>query len=239
MNLEQQLSLIHGVLLIIDQITSVQATTGDIAVDNLTSSTSEPVRVDQISTSGGYDGPSVVQKPLDHLLEVIEKRRQIEVEAKFCYHEFWDGFAAISKSLEARGYLEGPSVLVHGDLQSYNLLAEVTGPSTVNVTDVIDWDDAYFAPKVMALRPPFWIWTDDDDWTTEDDGTERKANVEPVHENDRILRQTFLANVSDDYKRYVFDPEAVLARRLYRVLRSRLSGDWELLEAQHIIRDWD
>ena len=136
-----------------------------------------------------------------------------------------------------RGFLDGPCVLVHGDLKPYNLLAEVRNQTEVDITGVIDWDSAIIAPEFMAYRAPFWLWTPEDmDSDKEDE--ECVADVEPVTDEDRMLKQVFLDNASEKYKLYAFAPEAMLARRMFFILRESLRSDWEFEEAKSVIREW-
>ncbi|KAH7394887.1 hypothetical protein DE146DRAFT_616157 [Phaeosphaeria sp. MPI-PUGE-AT-0046c] len=239
MNLEQKKDMLLQVICLINQTTSIEAAPGNISADNLTSSTDEPVRVNKVSAAEKDIVPSTTKNSVDHLLEVIEMRRTRQIECGFCFYDIWDSFVAICKSLESRGFLEGPSVLVHNDFWPRNLLAEITSPSTVNITGVIDWDDAYFAPKVMALRSPFWLWTANDNTTSFDDWLEVPATVEPANKDDQLLRRIFLETASEEYTRFAFCPEAILARRMYHYLRSGIHEASEAIMAERLIREWD
>jgi hypothetical protein len=44
---------------------------------------------------------------------------------------------------------------------------------------------------------------------------------------------------SEEYKRFAFAPEALLARRMYNVFRTGLHNEWEVIAAEAIIREWD
>lgn len=239
MNFEQKKTILHQVVLLVNRITSIEAAPGNMSAKYLTHPSIEAMHVDKIAASEEYEGSSTIKKSVDHLLEVIEMRRQCQIKDNFCFYDIWDGFTTICKSLQARGFLEGPSVLVHNDLQPYNLLAEIIDTSTVDITGVIDWDDAYFAPKVMALRSPFWLWTSGEDGTSDDHQLEKTAMVEPANENDRLLRRLFLEIASEEYKHFAFCPEAILARRMYHHLRSGIHSQWEAMPAEEIIREWN
>ena len=65
------------------------------------------------------------------------------------------------------------------------------------------------------------------------------ADVEPVTDEDRMLKQVFLDNASEKYKLYAFAPEAMLARRMFFILRESLRSDWEFEEAKSVIREWN
>ncbi|KAF1912207.1 hypothetical protein BDU57DRAFT_522347 [Ampelomyces quisqualis] len=239
LNLEQKKCIATRFIQLTNQLASVEAAPGRISIENLTSSVDEPVRVTKICDVDEDDVLATPQKSIDHLLEVCQMWRDAQTASGFCFETIWDGFSVICKSLEARGFLKGPCVLVHGDLREYNLLAAITSPSTVDITGIIDWDDSCFAPKFMAFRSPFWLWmTEDSDASCGDDEHEKNAHLNPASDNDRAVQRVFLENASDEYKRFAFAPEAFLARRMYGILRSGLYDEWTMSEAEAVIREW-
>ncbi|KAB2106404.1 hypothetical protein AG0111_0g5510 [Alternaria gaisen] len=242
LNMQQKQCVAKCVTGLAAAVASVEGPAGDISPENLSRPSSSPICVDTFSTPA-YDDqptckPALARNPIDHLLEQCERWRACEKATAWCFEEIWDGFAAISRALEKRGFLHGPCVLVHGDLMPYNLLAEVCNETDVNVTGVIDWDLAVIAPEFMAYKAPFWLWTPEDmDSDNEDD--ENMANLEPIEEEGKILKQVFLENASEKYKFYAFAPEAMLARRMFYILKNGHPGDWEFEEAKSVIREWN
>ncbi|KAH7345907.1 hypothetical protein BKA66DRAFT_448010 [Pyrenochaeta sp. MPI-SDFR-AT-0127] len=181
--------------------------------------------------------PAQPQSAEEHLLEQCERWRDYQLSQGVCFEEIWDALATISKSLGIRGFLDGPSVLSHGDLKPYNLLAEIRSPTEVEITGVLDWDSAIIAPEFMAYRAPFWLWIPDE-MNSVDEDDESTANFEPQTDEDRQLRDTFMLHASEKYKRLAFAPEALLARRMYTILQKGIFGPWSMMEAEHIIREW-
>ncbi|KEQ59812.1 uncharacterized protein M437DRAFT_77916 [Aureobasidium melanogenum CBS 110374] len=66
------------------------------------------------------------------------------------------------------------NVLYHWDLEPRNILIErnTTVPSSdaseehhVQITGVLDWDDALSVPPILARKPPIWLWDFSDDET--------------------------------------------------------------------------
>ena len=53
------------------------------------------------------------------------------------------------------------------------------------------------------------------------------------------MKQAFLDTASEEYKRFAFASEAMLARRMYYILRKGIFGDWSFREAEAIIGEWD
>ena len=238
LNLEQKMSVAKQVTGLVSRIASLKAAPGEISVENLTAATSEPVCVNKYSVPRGEIVKATPQKPIDHLLDQCDTWRQFQIAKGYCFEDIWDGFEAISKALEARGFLGKECVLVHGDFREYNILARICSPTGVHITGIIDWDDAHFAPSFMAYRSPFWLWTADDA-ESDDTEDEKMASLDPVSEEDQIMKQTFLEHASQEYKRLAFAPEAMLARRMYHLLRKGIFGDWSMMEADAILSEWD
>ncbi|KAF2831611.1 hypothetical protein CC86DRAFT_443233 [Ophiobolus disseminans] len=237
LNLEQMKSATKRITELVSEISSVTAAPGAIFLDNLTSS-SGPVRTDKFSVPCGDTITATSQQPLAHPLEQCETWREFQKANSFCFEDTWDSFIAISKALEQRGFLKGPCVLVHGDLREYNLLAEVRSSTQVEITGVIDWDEAFFAPQFVAYCSPFWLWISEDAPSDHLDD-EKNALEEPESIADRVVKQVFLENASAEYRRFAFAPEAMLARRMYYILRKGIFGDWSFREAEAIISEWD
>jgi hypothetical protein len=237
LNLEQKKCLTRRLTKLVSRIATVQAAPGDISVDNLTSPCDDTVRTNKFPLPRKEVIPSTLQTSIDHLLEQCERWREFQTANGYCFENIWNGFVAISKSLEARGFLDGPCILVHGDFREYNLLAQVHSTTQVEITGIMDWDEALFAPIFMAYRAPFWLWTPEDSSsdTFED---EKNALSEPTAIEDQELKRVFLETASDDYKRFALAPEAILARRMYFLLRKGIFGPWNGQEAHAVISEW-
>jgi hypothetical protein len=238
LNLEQRKCITKRITELVSEIASVEAAPGEISDVNLTAPTDGPVCVNKFPVPRGDCIPATPQKSIDHLLEQCETWREFQSANGYCFEEIWDGFTAISKALESRGFLNGPCVLVHDDFREYNLLAEVRSHTEVEITGVIDWDEAYFAPQVMTYRSPFWLWISENS-SSDDLEDETNALLEPKTDDDRVLKRVFLENASAEYKKFAFAPEAMLARRMYHLLRKGIFGDWSVMEAEAIISEWD
>jgi hypothetical protein len=238
LNLEQRKCVANRIAKLVSEIASVEAAPGEISDVNLITSADGPVCVNKFPVPHGYCTPATPQSSIDHLLEQCETWREFQRANGYCFEEIWDSFAAISKALDARGFLYGPCVLVHGDFREYNLLAEVRSHTEVEITGVIDWDEAYFAPQVMAYRSPFWLWISENS-SSDDLEDETNALLEPETDDDRVLKRVFLENASTEYKKFAFAPEAILARRMYHLLRKGIFRDWSMMEAEAIISEWD
>ncbi|KAH6852857.1 hypothetical protein BKA58DRAFT_432640 [Alternaria rosae] len=242
LNIQQKRCMAKQITALASTIASVEGPAGDIASRNLSCPSKSPINIDTFYTPPYDDQPSSKPtsscKPLDFLLERCEQYRAYDAFEGVNFDEVWVSFARISKALEARGFLDGPCVLVHGDLKPYNILAEVRSDTEAVITGVIDWDSAIIAPEFMAYRAPFWLWTPEEMNSDEED-KEWVAVVEPNTEEDRIMKQVFLDNASEKFKRFAFPREAMMARRMFEIIQKGMPDEWEHEEAQGIIMEWD
>ena len=212
------------------------------ALETLSLPPCAPVRVNAF-TAQGYaveptSKPAIDLDPFDYLPKRCGQWHRFEKAGNSFLEDFWYNFGVITKSLEARGFLEGPCVYVHGDLKPYNILSELSSEIDVEITGIIDWDFAVIAPEFMAYRAPFWLWTPEGMNKAEED-KDATANIDPVDEEGRALKQVFLDHASEEYKMFAFAPEAILARRMFFILQEGLNSTWNCEEAENIIREWN
>jgi hypothetical protein len=92
----------------------------------------------------------------------------------------------------------------------------------------------------MAYRAPFWLWTRSTIGSADsDDDEEANALLPPVTPEEHILKQMFMDAASSKYKMFAFEPEALLARRMYGILREGVHSKWALDAAEEVLREWD
>lgn len=84
---------------------------------------------------------------------------------------------SIHSEMDELGFFEDraslhSNVLYHWDLEPRNIIIhyETTSPSSdvsvardVQITGVLDWDDALSVPPILARKPPVWLWDFSDD----------------------------------------------------------------------------
>jgi len=243
LNIEQKKHLAKEITALAPTIASVEGPVGDISTQNLNRPSNSPICTQdfrQPSREGQKPEPATTCDAFDWMWE---RCRQWSVhdttdDGYVCFDDIWKSFANIVRALDDRGFLDGPCVLVHGDLKIYNILAEVRSDTEAVITGVIDWDTAIIAPEFMAYRAPFWLWTPAD-MASADEDDESVANVELATDEDRILKQVFLDNASDKYKFFAFAPEAMLARRMFYFLQKGMPGSWNYDEAKAVVKEWD
>lgn len=248
LNTKQWESVVRNVIDLQKTIAGFQSTSaGEIATANTSIAPDAAVQIEKMyvprrgltnhNSSTPSTWPSLPQDTLTELLELCERWREYQRSDGMCFEHIWDGYSIICRSLHQRGFLEGSYSLVHGDLAAHNLLVKIKDESTVVITGVLDWDFAMFAPKFMAYGAPFWLWMDDSA-LVEDDEDEKMANFEPTGQVQRNNKATFLAEASEEWKKFAFEPEAMLARRMFQVLKSGMQSDWAVKEAEAINNEW-
>lgn len=142
--------------------------------------------------------------------------------------------------------------LWHTDLLHRNIMVDVeTDPTDPVITGVIDWDDAAFAPRFMACRPPDWLWdpnnvnndintkiTDSLAGDYRDGGgretsgcgerTLDEESLEPLQPQsvDALeIKQAFDSSVGKEYCSRAYDPRFIVLRRLlHHSLHAKWSG---------------
>jgi hypothetical protein len=108
----------------------------------------------------------------------------------------------------------------------------VHNPTRVDITGVIDWNEACFAPQFMAYQSPFWLWISENA-SSDDLDDETNALLEPETDDDRVRKSVFLEHASAEYRKFAFAPEAMLARRMYHLLRTGTFREWSMMDAMH------
>lgn len=125
--------------------------------------------------------------------------------------------------------------IFHYDLLGYNVLAEITSKTIVKITGVLDWDGASFAPSFM-FRAPFWLWTEDDNAL----GKEETALIEPAANDAKKVKYVFmegrgLNELNEQWGRYAFSKECMLARRMYPILQKGVFSSSEMAEYEAVM----
>lgn len=164
------------------------------------------------------------------------KDYEYTIDLDFTQDEIWDSFIEIINSLHETGFLPDDEAyhLYHQDLQTRNLLVDyVDGSVAANITGILDWDSAVFAPKFVSYRAPFFLWDNKD--SGEDD--EDLALHVPEDPDSMAFKNIFENHADPEFLHYAYAPEFILARRMFHVLQRGISATWEITEAKQIIQD--
>ncbi|KAF2874695.1 hypothetical protein BDV95DRAFT_458523, partial [Massariosphaeria phaeospora] len=241
LNLEQKKCVARQITKLIPDIATITSgSAGTISASNLANNGSSDIEVSRFPICDPMDDPSftpsIAETPLEFMLGQCERWREYEEASGMAWHNIWDAFSEISESLQKYGFLEDSGFcLAHGDLLDYNLLVEIRGSTSVEITAVLDWDCAAFVPSFVAYRAPFWQWINDN----EPDYDETLANKVPETDAQMACKAVFEEMASEKFKRFAFAPEAVFARRMFKILKDGIFSDQILDETKKIIRGWD
>ncbi|KAI0607237.1 aminoglycoside phosphotransferase [Pyrenophora tritici-repentis] len=177
--------------------------------------------------------PAPKQTPHEFLID--QCNRWIAYEATFAHDHhsrvLWGKLKKLINALEERKWLGDRFHLAHGDLFPRNILAEITGPSTVKITGIVDWDMASFAPKFVALRAPFWGWMYDEQ---NEDGAYGDSYREPG----QLMKKAFRAAASKEYTEFGLSVESAVGRKLFTVLRYGLIRYGQRELALQLLQQW-
>ncbi|KAF1829106.1 hypothetical protein BDW02DRAFT_574297 [Decorospora gaudefroyi] len=247
LNVAQQHSVVRQATQIAEKIASVCAPaagyisltnlyrpSSTIALDAFPIPTQEATKRPELGPTNPLPAPN--QTPCECLLDMCERWIAYEQRTGETLHneQIWAAIMSLIYALDRRGWLGDNFHLVHNDLFPRNMLGVIRSETEVDITGVIDWDMASFAPKVVALRAPFWGWLD-----SGDEQDELSALVEVRGFGPRAVRQAFLQTASEEYVAFGTGGEGVVARDLWKVVcGGMMRGGWRELGIS-VVKSWD
>lgn len=200
---------------------------GECGIDERVSASRLPVRLFSFPFEASSLASLPDQTPLTFMLALADL--WIEHECASCPDEAnlesWAKIKDIVHSLQRRDLLGDAFHLSHGDLAPRNILADVVDESSVEITGVVDWDFACFAPRFCAYRAPMDLW----------DGDEGKA----LESCNASLIRVFEETASEDYVRCAFSKEAKIGRAIWSTVRSGMLDEDRRWRASKNIWDWE
>lgn len=126
-----------------------------------------------------------------------------------------------------------PLTLCHTDFEVRNIMADASNTEKP-ITAVLDWDEAVFAPAILACRPPMWIWG----WKEDEDEDEREANDTPEDPEDCELKAIFERAAGPVYKKFAYGTANRLARFLVRIALFGMHSSDLFREAEDMLKEW-
>jgi hypothetical protein len=190
---------------------------------------------DDIEPKVNIVSPPQTTHDLLHSLCKTQRPLMVADNGNLIFQDIWDDFESIINTLHDRGFIPDGDLfhLCHFDLQSRNLLARVIDDSTVDITGILDWDSAAFAPKFMSVRAPFFFWTNDDDW--EED--EIKVN-RPLQDPEHVaLKAVYEEIAGTEFAQASYLPELAMIRQLFYVLKKGITSGMIVELAEEIIEE--
>ena len=145
----------------------------------------------------------------------------------------------LAAQLDAAGFLgkEGDGyVLSHRDLNiaPQNILIDVDKNGKLSITGILYWDNAIFAPAVVACQPPMWIWA----WNSDGDEEERLANETLPKVEARQLKKAFEDAAGPEWLNLSYGDGFRLARKLCEFAFDGVHSSWKLEEMQELFHEW-
>lgn len=153
---------------------------------------------------------------------------------------FTKAIAAV-RGLEKASSILGSSVdgsqhyLCHGDLLPRNIMVVAPqGTDIAYISGILDWDDAHFAPPVIALTPPAWLWLStffdrkpgEEGFIDDLDLSGPIGSVEPEEEECREIKRLFDSVAGDDITRHMYAEHAPFLRRVWYMAHQEMGGDF-------------
>ncbi|KAK4695285.1 hypothetical protein P7C71_g2438, partial [Lecanoromycetidae sp. Uapishka_2] len=128
--------------------------------------------------------------------------------------------------------------LTHLDLAGRNIMAEAGPDDSLTITGYLDWDSAMFVPRFVACSPPWWLWQDEDDDTDYQDD-ESKAGDTPQKPENQEIKRAFEETVGEDFLFYAYQPQFVLARKLFHIAITGNHNSCHLDEIESFLEGWE
>lgn len=124
----------------------------------------------------------------------------------------------------------------HLDLYPRNILLNITSDSSVEITGILNWDNALFAPKYVACRAPSWLWEEEKEL---DEADEYGGLKEPQDPRLKGIKALFETLVGQDVLEYAYKEEYTLLRRMFVILQIDLGYSHLSRELNAILDRWE
>ena len=157
----------------------------------------------------------------------------------------WDRMAKTVREMNDLGLLgSNANCLCHVDLSSQHVMVKVRVGQSPEVTAILDWDKAIFAPKFMNCDPPRWLWDNTKifldehglwPWPYELPG----ANEAPPHPDKLELKRIFEEAAGSEYCALAYEDHYRVCRVMLRVAISGLDDSMDFKALERIFREWD
>ena len=132
---------------------------------------------------------------------------------------------------------DGRNCLCHLDLNTAprNIMARIQPDGSLEITGILDWDSAIFAPRFAGCVPPMWLWA----WAPDDeDEDESQADDTPATPEQQELKQLFEDAVGPAFLEYAYRPEYRLARTLLQFAIYGIRSTEDYKEVDSLLDDW-
>jgi hypothetical protein len=220
-------------------IISIRNTTYDLKRDLVST---EPVPIPrfqgtakQTSASASLSEPQTTKH---FLLDLCARQHAYATAAKLpACNDLWSRIIGMIETLHEQGLIpdSSPFHFCHGDFHPRNLLASMSSESDVEITGIMGWHAALFAPAFMSARAPFFFWCGNVGIRNEED----VALADPDDVNLLEAKRVFESVVGDSFLKEAYSPALVLARRLWRFLVSGFTNGADIFLAEEIVDEFE
>ncbi|MDI1488047.1 MAG: hypothetical protein OHK93_007321 [Ramalina farinacea] len=160
--------------------------------------------------------------------------------------ELWPRLLDCVREMDRLGCFDGIEIsLCHVDLHDCNVMVAVDPvDSSANITAVLDWDEAVFAPQFVQCEPPTWMWRDEDAvkvefldqcWPYEMPGLDMTAEGADEAEIKRVFEESA---GGAEYRNLAYSESFRLARGLWRIAKDGFDASHYYHAARRILREW-
>ncbi|KAJ4327199.1 hypothetical protein N0V84_002329 [Fusarium piperis] len=159
----------------------------------------------------------------------------------------WLGLIEMVKSMQRLNKTFGPDTPTyhfhHGDLFPRNIMVATPDDQTAVVTGILDWDEAHYAPAVVALAPPAWLWlvaywSDDVEDYVNEEALWVNAPKTPEDDEAKELKAVFDQIVGPEFLRYAYSPDACDARKIWHSAKESIGRSWVVDELFKMLEAW-
>lgn len=123
-------------------------------------------------------------------------------------------------------------------------MVEVDADGLIQITGILDWDDAVIAPNFVDCQPPGWLCGYDKDTHTENSLVPWPYELEGADHTPSTFEQQELKLIFDDhagpeYRPLAYEKSSRLIRGLFRIATEGLSASWFVKAVERIVKEWD
>lgn len=199
---------------------------------------------DDNATSEAEPQPRAPQSILDVFL--TQYSRWFAVDNVGIEHvKTWPRLLDCVREMDRLGCFDGIEIsLCHVDLYQRNVMVSIDPvDSSANITAVLDWDEAVFAPQFVQCEPPTWMWRDDDAvkidlgqaWPYEMPGLDMTSEGPEEAELKRVFEESA---GGAEYRNLAYSEPFRLARGLWRIAKDGFEASHYVTAAKRILREW-
>ncbi|RSL45500.1 hypothetical protein CEP53_010759 [Fusarium sp. AF-6] len=199
-----------------------------------------------VGDAEGFKKPIEPQNPVEFLSARLQRWHK-----KYSGPGFgdgpWLGLIEMVKSMQALNGTFGPDTPIyyfhHGDLFPRNIMVNTPDEKTAIVTGILDWDDAHFAPAVVAFAPPAWLWVEgywsaDIEEYIDEERIWAYAQKTPQNDDAKELKDVFEKIVGVEFLQYAYSPDACEARKIWSSAKQRIGRSWVVDELSKMLATW-